>query len=262
MTGRPRSSDGGHGVPCRPERVADVGGARIHVGRIRGARLAEIGTILGGRYRLVELLGRAAWPRSTGRSIPSSDATSPSSCCAPSTCAIPTSPARFRQEAQNAASLNHPNVVSVYDYGEDPNGPVHRHGAHRRRGPRDDPAPEWAAAAAQAARIARGGGSGARRRARPRDRPSRREAGQRPHRSGRAGQGRRLRHRARRRRGADDAARHDARARSTTSARSRRAASPRRTSPTSTRSASSCSRCSPAFAPGRATAPPASRSPA
>src|SRR4051812_29605662 len=30
---------------------------------------------------------------------------------------------RFRQEAQNAASLNHPNVVSVYDYDEDPNGP-------------------------------------------------------------------------------------------------------------------------------------------
>ena len=30
---------------------------------------------------------------------------------------------RFRQEAQTAASLNHPNVVSVYDYGEDPSGP-------------------------------------------------------------------------------------------------------------------------------------------
>ena len=30
---------------------------------------------------------------------------------------------RFRQEAQSAASLNHPNVVSVFDYGEDPSGP-------------------------------------------------------------------------------------------------------------------------------------------
>ena len=30
---------------------------------------------------------------------------------------------RFRQEAQNAASLNHPNVVSVYDYGEERDGP-------------------------------------------------------------------------------------------------------------------------------------------
>src|SRR3954451_18038372 len=31
--------------------------------------------------------------------------------------------ARFRQEAQSAASLSHPNVVTVYDYGEDPSGP-------------------------------------------------------------------------------------------------------------------------------------------
>ena len=50
--GRPTEASGT--MPA--ERVADVGGARpcAH----RGARLAEIGTILGGRYRLVELLGQ------------------------------------------------------------------------------------------------------------------------------------------------------------------------------------------------------------
>ena len=37
--------------------------------------------------------------------------------------ADPAFAARFRQEAQAAASLSHPNVVHVYDYGEDASGP-------------------------------------------------------------------------------------------------------------------------------------------
>jgi tRNA A-37 threonylcarbamoyl transferase component Bud32 len=85
--------------------------------------LAEIGTILGGRYRLVELLGQGgmatifrALDTQLGRDVAVK-------LLRPEYLRDPDFSERFRQEAQNAASLNHPNVVSVYDYGEDPSGP-------------------------------------------------------------------------------------------------------------------------------------------
>ena len=85
--------------------------------------MAEIGTILGGRYRLVELLGQGgmatiyrAVDTQLGRDVAVK-------LLRPEYLRDPDFSSRFRQEAQNAASLNHPNVVSVYDYGEDPNGP-------------------------------------------------------------------------------------------------------------------------------------------
>ena len=85
--------------------------------------MAEIGTILGGRYRLVELLGQGgmatiyrAADTQLGRDVAIK-------LLRPEYLRAPDFSSRFRQEAQNAASLNHPNVVSVYDYGEDPNGP-------------------------------------------------------------------------------------------------------------------------------------------
>src|SRR6187402_2768789 len=85
--------------------------------------LAEIGQVLGGRYRLIELLGQGgmatiyrAVDTQLGRDVAVK-------LLRPEYLRDPDFSSRFRQEAQNAASLNHPNVVSVYDYGEDPNGP-------------------------------------------------------------------------------------------------------------------------------------------
>ncbi|MBA2299208.1 MAG: Stk1 family PASTA domain-containing Ser/Thr kinase, partial [Chloroflexi bacterium] len=85
--------------------------------------MAEIGTIFGGRYRLVELLGQGgmatifrAVDTQLGREVAVK-------LLRPEYLRDPDFLSRFRQEAQNAASLSHPNVVTVYDYGEDPSGP-------------------------------------------------------------------------------------------------------------------------------------------
>jgi serine/threonine-protein kinase len=85
--------------------------------------VAEIGTIFGGRYRLIELLGQGgmasvyrAHDTQLGREVTVK-------LLRPEYLRDPDFSSRFRQEAQNAASLSHPNVVTVYDYGEDPSGP-------------------------------------------------------------------------------------------------------------------------------------------
>jgi serine/threonine-protein kinase len=85
--------------------------------------VAEIGTILGGRYRLVELLGQGGMAtifrghdNQLGRDVAVK-------LLRPEYGRDPDFSSRFRQEAQNAASLNHPNIVSVYDYGQDTAGP-------------------------------------------------------------------------------------------------------------------------------------------
>ena len=85
--------------------------------------LAEIGTVLGGRYRLVELLGQGgmatifrAVDTQLGRDVAVK-------LLRPEYLRDPDFSSRFRQEAQAAASLTHPNIVTTYDYGEDPSGP-------------------------------------------------------------------------------------------------------------------------------------------
>ena len=85
--------------------------------------MAEIGQILGGRYRLIELLGQGGMAtiyRATDTGLGRDVALK---LLRPEYLRDPDFSSRFRQEAQAAASLSHPNVVRVYDYGEDPSGP-------------------------------------------------------------------------------------------------------------------------------------------
>ena len=85
--------------------------------------VAAIGDTLGGRYRLIELLGQGgmatifrAVDTQLGRDVAVK-------LLRPEYLRDPDFSSRFRQEAQAAASLSHPNVVTVYDYGADPSGP-------------------------------------------------------------------------------------------------------------------------------------------
>ncbi|MEX1172606.1 MAG: Stk1 family PASTA domain-containing Ser/Thr kinase, partial [Chloroflexota bacterium] len=85
--------------------------------------MAENGTILGGRYEVIAAIGQGgmatiyrAMDTQLGREVAVK-------LLRPEYLRDPDFGSRFRQEAQNAASLSHPNVVTVYDYGEDPSGP-------------------------------------------------------------------------------------------------------------------------------------------
>jgi len=103
-----------------PRHDTDGGGAR-HAPR--GDDLAEIGQTLGGRYRLIELLGSGGMAtiyRATDTQLGRDVALK---LLRPEYLRDPDFASRFRQEAQAAASLSHPNVVTVYDFGEDPSGP-------------------------------------------------------------------------------------------------------------------------------------------
>ena len=85
--------------------------------------MADIGQVLGGRYRLVELLGTGGMAtiyRATDTGLGRDVALK---LLRPEYLRDPDFSSRFRQEAQSAASLSHPNIVTVYDYGEDPSGP-------------------------------------------------------------------------------------------------------------------------------------------
>jgi len=85
--------------------------------------MAALGDVLGGRYRLVELLGEGGMAtvyRATDAQLGREVAVK---VLRPQYGSDPDFVARFRQEAQAAASLGHPNIVAVYDFGADPDGP-------------------------------------------------------------------------------------------------------------------------------------------
>ena len=117
--------------------------------------MAEVGHVLAGRYRLVELLGQGgmatiyrAHDAQLGRDVAVKVLRAEYG-------RDPAFVARFRQEAQAAAALNHPNVVQRLRLRHGSGRPVHRHGADRRRRPRGGPArARPAASPSPAARIA------------------------------------------------------------------------------------------------------------
>ena len=85
--------------------------------------MTDIGTVLGGRYRLVELLGQGGMAtiyRARDNQLERDVAVK---ILRPEYGADPDFIDRFRHEAQAAASLNHPGIVAVHDYGNDPAGP-------------------------------------------------------------------------------------------------------------------------------------------
>ena len=85
--------------------------------------MAALGDVLGSRYRLVELLGQGGMAtiyRATDAQLSREVAVK---VLHPEYGRDPDFVARFKQEAQAAASLSHPNIVGVYDFGTDADGP-------------------------------------------------------------------------------------------------------------------------------------------
>ena len=85
--------------------------------------VTEIGSVLGGRYRLVELLGQGGMATIYRARDAQLDRDVAVKVLRPEYGQDPDFLARFRDEAMAAASLSHPNIVAVFDFGEDGSGP-------------------------------------------------------------------------------------------------------------------------------------------
>jgi predicted Ser/Thr protein kinase len=85
--------------------------------------VADIGSLLGGRYRLLELLGQGGMATIYRARDGELERDVAVKVLRPEYGTDPDFLSRFRHEARAAASLSHPGVVSVYDYGTDALGP-------------------------------------------------------------------------------------------------------------------------------------------
>jgi serine/threonine-protein kinase len=85
--------------------------------------VAELGLFVGGRYRLDQVLGQGGMATIFGATDSKLGRQVAVKILRPEYGSDAQFVERFRHEAQAAASLNHPNIVAVYDYGTDPAGP-------------------------------------------------------------------------------------------------------------------------------------------
>ena len=81
--------------------------------------MIETGTlVLDGRFRVLQLLGSAAWARSISVSRSRSGARSPSRSCTSDLIVHAQHDRRFKREARLLSAVDHPAVVRVIDFGE------------------------------------------------------------------------------------------------------------------------------------------------
>lgn len=85
--------------------------------------MTEIGSTLGGRYRLLELLGQGGMARIFRARDAQLERDVAVKLLRTEFGKDPDFLARFRDEARAAASLSHPNITAVFDFGEDASGP-------------------------------------------------------------------------------------------------------------------------------------------
>ena len=84
--------------------------------------MTKIGSILGGRYRLLELLGQGGMATIYRARDAQLERDVAVKVLRPEFGQDPDFLARFRDEARAAASLSHPNIVAVFDFGQDEAG--------------------------------------------------------------------------------------------------------------------------------------------